>query len=308
MSNSISDLIKYRLLILVLCLTLFSCEKEISFDLDTPEDMLCLNCILEAGNDSVAIYVTKVQSTQNDCAFTPVTDARIELSKEGQLLSGIVYRGNGRYLLKQIPEQGKKYKISVDVDGYKTLTAETTIPVFPNAKAQYKQDTIYDDYWVNGYRTVPKIVVDLKDAPTKDYYWFKLATIINFGGSPWGEYYISYQTDKMYFDEFNRYYVQDINYPFTSYDYIGALRLDEEVLLNSEIQFSLNGGTKKTLFVINGDIHFDKHYKSSIKQFLTYDYDNLPIFEPVQIYSNIENGFGIFGSIAISEFYIDDKK
>lgn len=300
--------IYYQPVFLVLFFIFLSCEKEISFDLDTPEDMLCLNCILEAGNDSVAIYVTEVQSTQNDSAFVPVVKARIELSREGQMFNGFVYRGNGRYLLKHKPEQGKKYKISVEVDGYETLTAETTIPVFPNAQARFKQDTIYDDYWVNGYRTVNKIVVDLKDAPTKDYYWFKLATIINFGGSPWGEYYIAYQTDKMYFDEFNRYYVQDVNYPFTSYDYIGALRLDEEVLLNSEIQFSLNGGTRKTLFVINGDIHFDKYYKSSIKQFLTYDYDNLPIFEPVQIYSNIENGFGIFSSIAISEFYIDDKK
>ena len=299
--------LKNSFILIALCLTFFSCEKEINFDLGTPEDMLCLNCILEAGNDSVAIYVTKVQSTQNDSAFTPVNDARIELSKEGQLLNGIVYRGNGRYLLKHKPEQGKKYEISVEVDGYKTLTAETTIPVFPDANAKYEPDTIYDDYWVNGYRTVPKIVVSLKDSPTKDYYWFKLATIINFGGGPWGEYFIAYKTDKMYFDEFNRYYVQDVRLPFINYEYIGALRLDDEVFLNNEIQFSLDGGLKQSLFVINGDIQFDKYYKTSIKQFLTYEYDNLPIFEPVQMYSNINNGFGIFSSIAMSKFTFNAK-
>jgi hypothetical protein len=298
----------YPLLLLIPFLIFYSCEKKITFDLDTPEDMLCLNCILEAGNDSVAIYVTKVQSVQNDTAFTPVANARIELSKEGQLLQGIVYRGNGRYLLKHKAEVGKKYEISVEVEGYKTLTAETTIPIFPDAQVKYEPDTIYDDYWANGYRTVPKIVVDLKDAPTKDYYWFKLASIFNFKGKPWGEYYIAYQTDKIYFDEFNRYYVQDVRYPFINYEYIGALRLDDEVFLNSNIQFSLSGGPTKTLFVINGDIHFDQYYKSSIKQFLTYDYDNLPIFEPVQVYSNITNGFGIFSSIAIADFYIADKK
>lgn len=300
--------IYYQPIFLVLFFLFLSCEKEISFDLDIPEDMLCLNCILEAGNDSVAIYVTKVQSTQNDSAFVPVVNARIDLRKEGQLLNGIIYRGNGLYLLKHKPEVGNKYKISVEVDGYETLTAETTIPVFPNAQARFKQDTIYDDYWINGYRTVNKIVIYLKDTPAHDYYWFRLATIFNHGGSSWGEYYISYQTDKLYFDEFNRYYVQDIYYPFTNYDYKGALRLDEQAFLNNEIQFSLAAKLPTTLFVINGDVYFDKYYKSSIKQFLTYDYDNLPIFEPVQIYSNIENGFGIFGSIAISEFYINDKK
>lgn len=299
---------QFKLVFLVFCQLLFSCEKEISFDLDTPDDMLCLNCILEAGNDSVAIYVTKVQSAENDTTFVPVTNAKIELYKEAQLLTGIVYRGNGRYLLRHKPEVGKKYEISVEVEGYKILTAETTIPIFPDTHAKYLPDTIYDEYWVNGYRTVPKIVVDLKDTPTKDYYWFKLATIFNFKGKPWGEYFIAYKTDKMYFDEFNRYYVQDVRYPFTNYEYIGALRLDDEVFLNSKVQFSLSGGPTKTLFVINGDVHFDKYYKSSIKQFLTYDYDNLPIFEPVQVYSNVTNGFGIFSSIAIVDFYIDDKK
>lgn len=292
----------------MLCYILLSCEKEITFDLNTPEDMLCLNCILEAGNDSVAIYVTKVQSVENDTAFTPVANARIELCKDGQLLQGIVYRGNGRYLLKHKPEIGKKYEISVNVDNYKTLTAETTIPVYPEAKAQYKIDTIYDEYWATGYYAIKKIVIDLKDTPTKDYYWFKIATIYNFKGKPFGEYYIAYKTDKMYFDEFNRYYIQDVRYPFTNYEYIGALRLDEEVFLNSEVQFLLSCGPKNTLFIINGDINFDKYYKSSIKQFLTYEYENLPIFEPIQVYSNVTNGFGIFSSIAISEFYIDDKK
>ncbi len=300
--------IKHIYLILILVLIFSGCEKEISLEFDTPDDILCLNCILEAGNDTVAIYVTKVQSVQNDTAFTPVENARIELTKDGQILQGIIYRGNGRYLLKHKPEVGKKYEIRVEVEGYEALTAETTIPVFPDAHAKFKQDTIYDDYWVNGYRTVNKIVIDLKDTPTHDYYWFRLARIINFRGSPWGEYYISYKTDKMYFDEFNRYYVQDISYPFTSYEYKGALRLDEQVFLNSEIQFSLAAKLPITLFVINGDVYFDKHYKSSIKQFLTYDYDDLPIFEPVQIYSNINNGFGIFSSIAISKFDITDKK
>ena len=302
--NSITKLF----FIIFLVLIIYSCEKEITFDLDTPEDMLCLNCILEAGNDSVAIYVTKIQAGENDSAFTPIPNARIEIKKEGQLLSDIKYHGNGRYLLKHKPEIGKKYEIRIYVEGYETLTAETTVPVFPIAQAKYVLDTIYDDYWANGYYTVPKIVVNLKDSPAKDYYWFKIASIHNIMGNPFGDYYATYQTDKMYFDEFNRYYIQDVSLPFTNYEYIGALRLGEEVFQNSDIQFSLSSGLKETLFVINGDEHFDKYYKSSIKQFLNYEYDDLPIFEPVQIYTNITNGYGIFSSIAISKFYINDNK
>jgi hypothetical protein len=300
--------INFQYPFLLVLFIFFSCEKEISFDLDTPEDILCLNCILEAGNDSVAIYVTKIQSVENDTAFTPVANARIVLTKGGQLLQGIVYRGKGRYLLKHKPEVGKKYEIRVEVDGYKTLNAETRVPVSPDAQAKYLPDTIYDDYWATGYYTVPKIVVDLKDTPEKDYYWFKMGVIIYPEGNVWGSYTSIFKTDNLLFDEFNRYYDQDYQPPFTNYEYIGSLRMDDEIMLNNELQFSLSGIPPLTLFIINGDIHFDKYYKSSIKQFLTYEYDNLPVFEPVQVYSNITNGFGIFSSIAISKFTFKAKK
>ncbi len=299
---------KCRLTVFIFCFIFFSCEKEVTFNLKAPDDMLCLNCILEAGNDSVAIYITKVQSVENDTAFTPVANARIELTKDGQLLQGIFYRGKGKYLLKHKPEIGKKYEISVEVDGYNTLTAQTSVPLFPIANAIYEPDTIYDVNWINGYRTVPKIVVDLKDTQKKDYYWFKMGVIIYPGGKAWGSYTSIFKTDNLLFDEFNRYYDQDYEPPFTNYEYIGALRMDDEVILNNGVQFSLSGLPPLTLFIINGDIHFDKYYKSSIKQFLTYRYDNLPVFEPVQLYSNITNGFGIFSSIAVSKFTFKAKK
>lgn len=52
---------------------------------------------------------------------------------------------------------------------------------------------------------------------------------------------------------------------------------------------------------LDADIHYDKYLKSTIKQRMN-DGDNLLFNEPVQIYSNIENGLGIFGSVAITSF------
>jgi hypothetical protein len=131
--------IKIVYVFLLVYLISVSCENDITLNLNIPEDMLCMNCILEAGNDSVVIYITKIQAVENDTAFTPVANARIELRKDRQLLQGINYQGNGRYLIKHKPEAGKKYELNVEVDGYKTLLAETSVPDFPDAQAKFKK-------------------------------------------------------------------------------------------------------------------------------------------------------------------------
>lgn len=286
-----------------ICFIFFSCEKEIILKSKITHPRLCLNCILEAGKDSIEISITKTQGIEVSDNFVPIANLQIELKKEEQILDGIVYRGNGIYKIKHTAESGKKYKIKINVEGYEPLFAETTVPFVPVIQAKLKQDTIIDENWINGYRTKLRIIVDLSDTSFKDFYWFQKGEIKKFGAS----FSSSYYTDKMYFDEFNRYFNQDNSYPFTNYEYIGGLRLDDELFNNSKIQFSISGWPKETLFVINADPHFDKYYKSSIKQFLTYEYDQMPIFEPVQIYSNVKNGFGIFGSIAVSKHYLNNK-
>lgn len=291
----------------LIVLTLISCEKEIILDLKEPGDLLCLNCILEAENDSIVFFLTKVKSVNESDNFDTVEYAKIELYENARLLNGIESIGKGKYILHHKPKEGNTYQIKVRVEGYKTLSAETIIPQKPIAKMEFKRDTIYDDSWVKGYSTEARLFTQLTDPPTKDYYWFIRAFMRNIGGVPYGSYALAYQTDNLLFDAFNRYYYQDYNYPFTNYDYIGALRLDDSVIENGEISFSMSTWKQPTVFIINADENFDKYYKSSIKQFLTYEYDQLPIFEPVQIYSNIKNGFGIFGSIAVTKFHFDEE-
>jgi len=293
--------IKIIVLFLVISLVIFSCEKDITLELNKEHSRFCLNCILEAGTDSVVIFVTKTTAIEDSNTFEPITNAQIELRKESELLTGMVNKGNGKYVFRHKPESGKKYEILAVVGENNFMTAETTVPFPPDCNARFIQDTILDSHWYKGYRTINRFAVEINDLQTKDYYWLQTGTIKNYGI----DFTNSYYTDKIYFDEFNRYFYQDSNYPFTSYEYIGALRLDDSLFPESKIQFSISGRPPKTIFIYNADIHFDKYYKSSIKQFLTYEYEGLPIFEPIQIYSNIKNGLGIFGSIAVTKIYID---
>lgn len=262
---------------------------------------------MEAGTrDSIVIFISKIQSINDENDIVPIDDAKIILTKNGVPKNEITNKKNGKYILREAPLPGATYKIMVKVDGYKTLEAETTVPEIPEARAWFKKDSIPDDTWAKGYRVQKSLKIELTDKPGNDYYWF-VSALIRQQKLPYGSFGIFYRTNNLLFDSFNRYATQDNIEPFTNFEYCGALRLTDENLATNIFTFSMSASNNTTLFIINADEHFDRYYKSSIKQFLMYEYDNLPIFEPVQIYSNVKNGFGIFGSIAVTSFYFGDK-
>ena len=285
----------------------FSCEKDISFDLDIPESALCFNCIMEAGNrDSIAMYISKVQAVDETSELVPILNANIKLWKDGVAQDGITNYGKGVYILKQTPQEGSTYQVEVSVDGYEKLTAQTTVPFCPEAQAWWRKDTIRNvELYGSGYKIFDRLEVKLGDRPGKDFYWVIKVGVYDMYGANYGAFDTQYLTDNLLFDSFNRYARQEYVHPFTNFEYMGALRLDDDNINGDTFNFFTDAYSG--LYIINADEHFDKHYKSSIKQFLVYEYDQGPVFEPVQIYSNIENGYGIFGSVAVTGFTFDEK-
>lgn len=298
---------KLSTILFLLMLLSISCEKEITIDLKQHSPSICINCIIEAGADSILIEISKTQSIDNSEEFSLIDNATIQLKEDGKLLSGISYQGKGLYLTNHRPVEGKEYSITVNVPDYQPLSAKTVVPYYPKANVAFVNDTVEDKMWPNGFRIVPKFNVRLNDLPDNNYYWIILAKIYMQGNNIRGNFNTTYKTDYLGFDDFNRYYVQDNSYPFTNYEYIGILRLTDTDFKNKSIEFSISALNSGDLYVISFDKHFDRYYKTSIKQFLIYEYDELPVFEPIQIYSNIKNGFGIFGAMAIFKYSVKSK-
>ncbi len=75
--------------------------------------------------------VTLSHSLDNSSQFEPVNNANIKLFENDILKGELTFLGSGKYLLKQIPEYGKDYKIIVEAQGYETLEAITKVPEKP---------------------------------------------------------------------------------------------------------------------------------------------------------------------------------
>lgn len=285
----------------ILLFFLFSCEKDAELDLRLHDPKLCLNCILETDSSPIIAYLTKSASANSDSAFYPVENATIMLYEESTPVGTFYHVKSEIYQLNYTPKAGKKYKIRAEAYGDAAIEAETEAVNFPNAKVEYVELRIVDPKWEKGYITRPVFNVSLNELHENDNYWVLMGTYSNLNNQKYLSLYASYQTDQLFFDEFNSYQLYEYSYPFANKEYLGGLRLNTTGLTKNTVTFMMNGLPNTTVFIFNSDKNFDKYYRSSIKNYLTEKYDQFPIIEPVKIYSNIQNGYGIFGSIALFE-------
>lgn len=273
---------------------LTSCEEEVNLVFEH-EPKLCLNCILNP-DSVVKARLTLSHSLDHASAFTPVSDGVITLY-EGESLFGILTPvGNGNYKLDKKPAEGKVYKITAEAINYNTISGETIIPLKPDIEYAFVETgrLSYDTTLVTYI-----MKVSINDRPGRDNYWITRNWVVHnrkYGGG------VS-QINAPFVDEFNRMIDTEALYGFThSY----GLRLSDEGFDGQKMEFDIPYFFDPTPTRYDVAVHFirasddyDKYLKTTIINLMK-EHSDVPFFEPVQMHSNIENGYGIFGSCAVT--------
>lgn len=279
-------------LIVILLSIITSCEKDLETDIKI-SPKLCFNCILNPdsiikGSLSLSNSISSMSEIQK------VDGATVELKKDGKVLGILTNRGNGIYSLNDKPVVGSYYEVNIKKTSYPHLTATTIIPEKPvisfdesaprpdlglgtNSVTVYDVTyTIFDKLGVNRYWTYSKSKFSGK------WHFFG-----GYGGM-----------DSPCFDNFNK----DIDATYENgFLYKYYLRINDSGFEGKEFSFKdIHYSTQIVeSFFLDVDEHYDKYLKSTIKQKMNNE-DNILFNEPVQIYTNIKNGLGIFGSVAIT--------
>lgn len=284
--------ILFVLLICNISFVFFSCEKELQIDIQVAPQ-LCFNCILNP--DSLIIgSLSLSQSIRETKKIIKINNAKIELKENGQLIGLMKNSGEGIYNLEHKPIPGRQYDIQIRLQGYPTLSASTIIPSKPEVNYQlfnpFVNGSGYSSY------TSYSIIKNIIDKNGTNRYWhYRYRTsptnIIRFVAG-------FYDVNSPLIDDFNK--VIDATDKF-GFHYEYYIRIVDYGSEGKILSFEGTAYQKEYNFFMDTDEHYDKYLKSTIKQKMN-DGDNLLFNEPVQIYSNIENGLGIFGSAAITSF------
>jgi hypothetical protein len=288
---------KKLLNIATIILTLISCQKDLKTDVHVcPKP--CFNCILNP-DSIITATVSFSQSITNEGMPDKIPDAVIEFKVEGKPSFFLQPIGNGKYQADLKPAAGTKYSVEVSIPDYPVLEATTIVPIPPEVK--YIKGTLKPKEEIKSrYSSVPfyPYTFEINDKPGLNRYWVYSMEKYSGNNYKWDFRSMYYGPDFIQYDDFNK--ETDAGF-LNGFYFLFYLRILDSGIennifkVNEECPVDLN----YKYFFMDTDEHYDKYLKSTIKQKMN-DGDNLLFNEPVQIYTNIKNGLGIFGSAAIT--------
>ncbi len=292
---------------LLMGVTLASCQTEIEFDGEETEPYIVVYGVQEA--DSImSVQLSYSRFFLSNAPTQYIGDATVQLYLNGTLLP--VDRVNdeeGRYYFNARPQPGDSLYLSV-VAGDKAVTAGTRVPLQPHIEfAGYTTDTVvnvyegYDEY-SGGTDTVItyNMRFRLHDGGEENYYQFSVQMYNDFSAS--------YQ-DNMYFGSNSPYfYEMDAIEMIEGGDgtFYGNYVLFDDALFNGKVmEFSISFDRWNSSGYFDPAVPmFRVALQSFSKECYRYKqtastagdgFGNL-FTEPVQVYSNVEGGIGVFAS------------
>ncbi len=290
-------------------------------------EQIVLNGLLHP-DSTIKISVSKSIPLEQEIRFESISNASVKIYENEHLLETPVF-SDGYYLLNYFPKEGKSYDIKVDIPNYDQLRASDVMPTRPQVDMCFQEDTSNRYLSVDAYLNFT-IFQSGEDRPN---YWLDILAIgydtyhcdslvcdsANFFAEK-NHYYQSFSTS---FDTFNS-FVNTTEGGVREYD--AYIRIDQDAIVGNHISFDIaspntyhyfleyeesNNSFRHLVNIINASSTYDRYLKSSVIYYLDTRFGGegvvSPFVEPTRIYSNIENGTGIFAaynsvSINIGDF------
>ncbi len=296
--------------VLSFILLLAACEKDITVKVPPQPTRLVVNGITSM-NSAFRVSVGKTAGILD--LTTPdsykVTNALVQLFENGVLKDTLVYNaGTDAYRVKNntIAQTGNNYRVKVTVPNFTTAEAETVAPANIVIQSITRRMNAKTD---NNGNMLDEVKIIFRDsAATTNYYLFKFRrpSYINGNTVNYNGIYCLHSSDKD-IDRRN-------NSDPTDFDYC----IDQEFLMQDK---NFNGGLKEILVFINheelnplvnttnnrvyravvelNNITAD-HYKYRKSYDAYQDSEDNPFAEPVLVYGNVKNGYGVFSTYSLA--------
>ena len=285
--------------IIVLLFALNSCIQEVTPDFSDFSNSLVVNSLL-VPDSLMKIQLSESSRSDKMDIFPSYNNADVRIFN-AEISVRLVSQGNGTYMSTVYPKQGSDYFLRITTSSGKEISAYTRIPDKPLIT-------------ITPFTSQNLVQVNISDnSKEENYYWIGMKSFSISSNMMYYETYVS--SDFIWFDDFNRTKGEDLLGDM-SFSYHFYARLPDFKFNGSQVSFTLPHYWSNPedyeylpyrvyLYIINADEHLDKYMKSALIQYELGVIGDMPVFHtPIDMYSNIENGKGIFGSYTISQFDI----
>lgn len=287
---------------LVLLLLFYSaCETIVDIDIPKDESRLVLNGFFNPDSTfSVSLYQSLHILDPGE--FKVVEDATVSIfDSEGAKLADLQDAGLGSYTSTFKPEVGKEYRIEASKSGFETIEATDIIPI-DSARIKAIQIEQTEGEFSGEY----EITFTIEDYAEEDFYEVQVFQ------------YSLYEFEGETFENVINHYLESEDVVFDDFTSSGTALLFRDVLFDA-VESKITVSTYLNNDVgceVNPECISDEYFlilrKVSEPYFnynrtlrLQQDLEGNPFAEPVSVYNNITNGFGIFAGYRDSVFRID---
>ena len=271
---------------------LISCEQEAEIDIPHPKERIVLNAILQEG-ELFKLHLSK-SSYALDTVIRYVDNAVVNVFSEDTLLEVLKYSQEGFYYSDQlIVKEGVCYSVEVLVPGYNNLLAHTCVPSPVRLQSvSLKTDAGKDNKGIS-YSLVE---ISFKDpVNTENYYYISLIS------RNLDTFYTHLYRDNAFFFSYSPIILAEgdkSSKVFSDKTFNG-----QEVLLPlNYYDFKADTVTKRRLtlklFSVSESFYL---YQKSLAEYQKAINDIFRVNNPPQLYSNVENAYGIFSAVAVSD-------
>ncbi len=235
-----------------------------------------------------------------------VTGANVELLSDGRIIDRLPFLDRERVYASEIPLQaGRSYSLQVSAPGFETVHAtDSAPPPVPMSIESYRVETSDPIPGEPGVSTVTefRITLQIQDPPgEKNRYQIR---VIAPGRSGRRDLYFSTRDPSIISDNRIEDPVTEGVEPFTgSEPFFSDALFDGESheIEVSSFDLAVEASLERVIWfqIRHVSENYYRHLRSALLHKTT---DDNPFAEPVRVYSNVENGYGIFAGYSAQTF------
>ena len=299
---------------LVFVIGLFSCQKELDFKIEDDEKKIVVNSVINP-DSLIKINLSKSLGVlEDDNNFTFIENATIKLYEDDIFIENLIFDNNKySYYSTIYPKIEKTYKIEAEVQYMDKISATTNIlEPFPILSIDLSQLRIIDEAFDEDPESPSQTILGTINVEIENQVDIENYFIISF-----------YQLDTAYyFDTINFVYTDSIigfskmsygyeatqathaiTYEYYYNSFLSGLAFSDVIFTNENINytFEVEFPYEPSHYIYFDLFTIDKDFYQYIESMEKYSMNNgNPFGEPVQVFGNIENGYGLFTSFSYS--------
>jgi len=268
--------------IVILLALIYSCTESVDTDFQGQNSQPVINCLFST-DKNIQIHTFKTTGISANY-FETAIDLPVKLYGNGQLIWKGKTDESGIASAPVTPEAGKSYSVQIEDSQGRILSASDTMPEKVRIlKAEYIYPVYTDEY----YTQFGKLSLSFQDNPNNRNYY---------------EIVLLNSRDSSIVLTFN------VNHPVITLDNEsdpnppGSLLFTDELFEGQQLDLDIFTESEKPLVVLKNISEKYYEYKSSLNTHLfTQNIKRENIYElfkadPVELYSNVSNGLGIFAA------------